>query len=90
MTRRVLFACALLFPLVAGFSATITLSNAELEDKIKGGGLGKTAGVCIGAVTEFKWTGAMGTGTLNMYPTLDCRFQPGRYLRPTHVCRSHG
>ena len=48
----------------------IKISKSTLEDKIKGGWLGKTAGVCIGGPTEFKAKGKMFTGPVNPYPNL--------------------
>jgi hypothetical protein len=46
------------------------ISKSALEDKIKGGWLGKTAGVCTGGPTEFKAKNAMFTGPVNPYPNL--------------------
>jgi hypothetical protein len=46
------------------------ISKSSLEDKIKGGWLGKTAGVCTGAPTEFKAKGTMFTAPVNPYPNL--------------------
>jgi hypothetical protein len=67
-------------------SAEIKMSKTVLVDKIKGGWLGKTAGVCIGGPTEFKAQGRMFTGPLNLYPRLDAGFnQDDIYVQITFV-----
>jgi hypothetical protein len=64
----------------------IKISRAALQDKIKGGWLGKTAGVCIGAPTEFKAKGKMFTGPLNLYPNLSGGFsQDDIYVQITFI-----
>ncbi len=67
-------------------SIEIKMSRAVLQDKIKGGWLGKTAGVCIGGPTEFKARGRMFTSPLNLYPRLDAGFsQDDIYVQITFV-----
>jgi hypothetical protein len=62
------------------------IGKAVLQDKIKGGWLGKTAGVCAGAPTEFKAQGKMYTGPVNLYPGLDGGFnQDDIYVQITFV-----
>jgi len=64
----------------------IKMSKAVLHDKIKGGWLGKTAGVCIGGPTEFKAKGTMFTGAVNLYPRLDAGFnQDDIYVQITFI-----
>ncbi|MGD0597711.1 MAG: ADP-ribosylglycohydrolase family protein [Sedimentisphaerales bacterium] len=64
----------------------IKISKSTLEDKIKGGWLGKTAGVCVGAPTEFKAKGKMFTGAVNLYPRLDGGFsQDDIYVQITFI-----
>jgi ADP-ribosylglycohydrolase len=64
----------------------LKISRAALEDKIKGGWLGKTAGVCIGAPTEFKAKGKMFTGAVNLYPNLSGGFsQDDIYVQITFI-----
>jgi ADP-ribosylglycohydrolase len=64
----------------------LKMSKTALEDKIRGGWLGKTAGVCIGGPTEFKAQGSMFTGPLNLYPRLDAGFnQDDIYVQITFV-----
>ncbi len=66
--------------------AELRMKKEVLIDKIKGGWLGKTAGVCIGGPTEFKATGRMFTGRLNFYPRLDSSFgQDDIYVQITFV-----
>jgi ADP-ribosylglycohydrolase len=52
----------------------LKISKSALEDKIKGGWLGKTAGCCIGGPTEFKAKGKMFTGPVNLYQPLNDGF----------------
>jgi hypothetical protein len=52
------------------FPATLKMSRAVLEDKIKGGWLGKTMGVCIGGPTEWGATNAMYTDSINFAPSM--------------------
>lgn len=47
---------------------TFTISKEVLHDKIKGGWLGKIAGVCIGTPTEFKAKGCMYDKKINFNP----------------------
>jgi hypothetical protein len=64
----------------------LKMSKADLQDKIMGGWLGKTAGVCIGGPTEFKAQGVMYTRPLNMYPRLDSGFnQDDIYVQITFI-----
>ena len=64
----------------------IKISKNVLQDKIKGGWLGKTAGVCIGAPTEFKAKGKMFTGAVNLYPDLAGGFsQDDIYVQITFI-----
>jgi hypothetical protein len=64
----------------------IKISKNVLQDKIRGGWLGKTAGVCIGAPTEFKAKGKMYTGPLNLYPNLSGGFsQDDIYVQITFI-----
>ncbi len=62
------------------------ISKSALEDKIKGGWLGKTAGVCIGGPTEFKAKGKMFTGAVNLHPNLSGGFsQDDIYVQITFI-----
>ncbi len=45
-----------------------SISKTDLRDKIKGGWLGKIAGVCIGTPVEFKAKGYLYEGKLNFTP----------------------
>jgi len=64
----------------------VKMKKATLEDKIKGGWLGKTAGVCIGGPTEFQAKGRMYAGKLDFYPKLDGGFgQDDIYVQITFV-----
>jgi hypothetical protein len=67
-------------------SAEITLSVSELENKIKGGWLGKTAGVSIGAPTEYKGQGILVAGDLNLNPDMSGGYgQDDLYVQLTFV-----
>ena len=67
-------------------SGELKISIRTLEDKIKGGWLGKTAGVCVGAPTEFKAQGKMFTGPVNLYPKMDGGFaQDDIYVQITFI-----
>ena len=62
------------------------ISKSSLEDKIKGGWLGKTAGVCIGGPTEFQAKGKMFTGAVNLHPDLNDGFsQDDIYVQITFI-----
>ena len=62
------------------------ISKVALQDKIKGGWLGKTAGVCTGGPTEFKAMGKMFTGPVNLYPDLkDGFYQDDIYVQITFI-----
>ena len=64
----------------------LKISKSTLEDKIKGGWLGKTAGVCTGGPTEFKAKGKMFAGAVNLYPRLDGGFsQDDIYVQITFI-----
>ncbi len=64
----------------------IKISKSTLEDKIKGGWLGKTAGVCVGGPTEFKAKGKMFTGPVNLYPSFESGFnQDDIYVQITFI-----
>jgi hypothetical protein len=64
----------------------VKISKTVLHDKIKGGWLGKTAGVCIGGPTEFQAKGRMFTGSLNLYPRMDGGFgQDDIYVQITFI-----
>jgi len=64
----------------------VKMTKAELENKIKGGWLGKTAGVCAGGPTEFKAQGVMYGGPINFYPRMDGGFnQDDIYVQITFV-----
>ena len=64
----------------------LKISRATIEDKIKGGWLGKTAGVCIGGPTEFKAEGRIFAGPVNLYPSLDGGFsQDDIYVQITFI-----
>ncbi len=62
------------------------ISKTALQDKIKGGWLGKTAGVCAGGPTEFKAKGKMFTGPINLYPNMNGGFnQDDIYVQITFI-----
>ncbi len=64
----------------------VKMKKSVVEDKIRGGWLGKTAGVCIGGPTEFKAKGRMYTGRLNFYPNFSDGFgQDDIYVQITFV-----
>lgn len=64
----------------------VKINKSIVEDKIRGGWLGKTAGVCIGGPTEFKAKGRMYTGKLNYYPDMSGGFgQDDIYVQITFV-----
>jgi len=69
-----------------GARRDVKIKRSVVEDKIKGGWLGKTAGVCIGGPTEFKAKGRMYTGKLNYYPDMSGGFgQDDIYVQITFV-----
>lgn len=64
----------------------VKIKRSVVEDKIRGGWLGKTAGVCIGGPTEFKAKGRMYTGRINYYPDMSGGFgQDDIYVQITFV-----
>ncbi len=66
--------------------AEVKMSKPELQNRIKGGWLGKTAGVCIGGPTEFKAKGEMYAAGLNLYPSFESGFgQDDIYVQITFV-----
>jgi ADP-ribosylglycohydrolase len=67
-------------------SGELKMKKTTLEDKIKGGWLGKTAGVCAGGPTEFKAEGKMFEGAINLYPKMDGGFnQDDIYVQITFI-----
>jgi hypothetical protein len=79
--------CAfLLCAVVHAGAAPFQISNTELQNKIKGGWLGKTAGVCIGGPTEFLARDSMYNGPINFFPDLDSGLQQDdMYVQVTFI-----
>ena len=72
--------------LISGAAASLQIHQDSLFNKIKGAWLGKIAGVCIGAPTEFGAQGVMYNNSINMYPSMNGGFgQDDIYVQLTLI-----